>query len=182
MDYYPEIDAVELDGQRPVENLGRSPLAAPTAIPGSSGPPVLESDAEMSDLESLPDELLYHIAMFLPQADVIATAATCPRLFEAFYSLHGGFVECDFQPLWASLNDALLAVVIRATKRGEIKAASFAWGGPRQGLTVEGMSRFLSHAGAGLKVLRLVCFFFPRRPHFNLQTRATARRLVRSCF
>eukprot|EP00051_Salpingoeca_urceolata_P013670 m.172455 g.172455 ORF g.172455 m.172455 type:complete len:1227 (+) comp17859_c0_seq1:103-3783(+) len=172
LDYYAELDAVLLEGFATDEVEKPAQVADPDTVAelSRSNRSLLRrlstSDTQETvfkgpcgPFDALPDELVLHILSFLSFLDVLSFSCVCRRFFAVGSKAHEGFMALDLQPCWVHVTDRFLySISSRCTSMTKLNL-SWTGGGPGL-LSAQGFSRFLSHAGNTLEVLRLACCSF----------------------
>ncbi|XP_048580350.1 F-box/LRR-repeat protein 4 isoform X2 [Nematostella vectensis] len=174
LDYYTELDAVELMGNLPVANYVPSPQPANTMSPATSAvvsttklfKQLSISDKSQHDdpnrhpagdngfFDILPSEVCHFIFTYLELTDLIKAACTCKLFFLHCYD-PVWFKELDLQPYWTLLqisDTALAGIQSRCTGTEKL---SLAWAGPYGAVTAAGFENFLLSSCGQLICLRL---------------------------
>ncbi|KAG8444742.1 hypothetical protein GDO86_009783 [Hymenochirus boettgeri] len=175
LDYYTELDAVELHGVKekpmlPLKNTGIDMndleeedyddkdsfgIDRLTNKLGSSALRVEWTNNGYFD--KLPYELIQFIISHLALTDLCRLAQTCKLLYQ-----HCGdplqYVHLSLQPYWASLNDKALEYLLpRCTL---VQWLNLSWTGNRGFISTSGFSRLLKVCGSELVRLDLACGHF----------------------
>ncbi|XP_070566356.1 F-box/LRR-repeat protein 4-like isoform X2 [Ptychodera flava] len=174
LDYYTELDAVELVGTKAKDDEGTDLDAAYAAhmmkqlqisekegsrsrgvIPISSGghPVVTENGC----FDMLPTELIQYIFSYLDVPSLCNAALTCTLFYKHCYDPLQ-YVELDLQPYWTQIDDSALDGL--QSRCRHLQRLNLSWTGSWGMLSPECFSRFIEYCGSELTTLRLSCCYF----------------------
>ncbi|XP_062518126.1 F-box/LRR-repeat protein 4-like isoform X2 [Corticium candelabrum] len=167
--YYPELDAVELYGDR-VKAKGKVGVVDRALgfltehtvkllkqLSLTEYAPSEEALGEFGYFGLLPDELIQHIMSYLDLTSLGRAAQTCSLLFRHCYdpSLYS---ELDLQPYWNTIDDCTLEGFQSRCSR--LEKISLSWTGGCGHLTEQAVVSFIKTSGSHLTCLRLACCQF----------------------
>jgi len=167
LDYYTELDAVILYGERAHnEPHKESQLTAAANKSEVSLTANLFRQLSLSDkkgqedlgnngyFDILPPELMHYIFSFLELKDLARASFTCRLFFLECYDLVW-YKELDLKPYWSQISDETLDSL--HTRCVCTEKLDLSWSGPYDAVTAHGMCRFLEKCGSKLVCLRLSC-------------------------
>jgi len=174
LDYYYEIDAIELIGYNFDLNLSRllgKALSSMTDELENEMQPLHETlssltissesdlvDHELSkeeenndelNLATLPNDVLFAILSYLDLRSIFQLRSTCKRMYE-LCSGEQLFVKLDLQPYWNSVNDDLLNLLSQLSS--DMTMLSLSWS---KLVTNQAFSRFVRNSCSSLQLLKL---------------------------
>ena len=171
VDYYAQLDAVELVGSPSMDGDERSIVTVPDALESCQNSAATSrllrriSQHSISALEQsgsfdlLPDELIWCILHSLELPELLRIACVNRRLFALAYQVMMGLTALDLQPFWDKITDKLLFSLIVRLPNVRRLSLSWASAGPSQ-ISINGFETFVSLTGTKLRSLRLACCLF----------------------
>ncbi|XP_053566537.1 F-box/LRR-repeat protein 4 [Bombina bombina] len=172
LDYYTELDAVELHGvkERPLLSLKTTAIDMndldEDEDKDSCGIDCLSSQFSSTGLrewtsngyfDKLPYELIQLIISHLPLPDLCRLAQTCKLLYQHCCDPLQ-YIHLSLQPYWANLNDTTLEYLLpRCTL---VQWLNLSWTGNRGFISTSGFRRLLKVCGSELLRLELACGHF----------------------
>ncbi|KAM9315759.1 F-box/LRR-repeat protein 4 [Gastrophryne carolinensis] len=174
LDYYTELDAVELHGvkEKPMLSLKTAKIDMNDLdddeyeVKNGCGIDCLSNQLSSASLwewtnngyfDKLPYELIQLIISHLSLPDLCRLAQTCKLLYQHCCDPLQ-YTHLSLQPYWASLNDASLEYLLpRCTL---VQWLNLSWTGNRGFISTSGFSRLLKICGSELVCLELACGHF----------------------
>lgn len=174
LEYYTELDAVELHGvkERPMlsfkkvvidmndlddEDFDDKDGGEVDNLSRQFGSTYLKEWPNNGYFDKLPYEIIQLIVSHLTLPDLCRLAQTC-KLFHRHCYDPLQYIHLSLQPYWAKLNDSSLEYL--QTRCTLVRWLNLSWTGNRGFITVPGFSRFLKVCGSELVRLELACGHF----------------------
>ncbi|KAF5896976.1 F-box/LRR-repeat protein 4, partial [Clarias magur] len=157
LDYYTELDAIELRGGRNHVGSLTTPVIT-KIIPGDDRlMPCNKVNTGNGYFDRLPYELIQLIVSHLAVPDLCRLAQSCKLLQRHCYDPLQ-YVQLSLQPYWFRLNDLSLAHL--QSRCALLQRLNMSWTGNRGAVTPSGFCSFIRACGANLVCLELSCCHF----------------------
>ncbi|XP_065839547.1 F-box/LRR-repeat protein 4-like [Oscarella lobularis] len=164
LDYYAELDAVELYGTKPSAETSRENRALGFQMERTvkllkqlsltEYTPSEEWSGDFGYFGMLPDEVIQIIISYLDTRSLCRAAQTCSLLFRHCYDA-SLYTELDLKPYWNTVDDCTLKGM--QTRCSRLTKLSLSWTGGCKQLTQSAFTSFIETCGATLVCLRLAC-------------------------